>query len=232
MARQAFVPLAAALALGACGQSTSAPAPAPTPTPSESPRAALANPDLKVASEAFEQLTENAFDTDKTKVAALVKGAVDAGNKAVTSIQEPDSDTLKSDIAGIQDALQSGAPADLAIASNEAYRTAVGAIKGTQPVPVQVSLLDYAGFRISADLKAKPARWSDMVEALNFADEQWAAIRDKVPSKDVASDFGASLEKLDRSVSDRDMKLATQYVGQELEQVDLLEKAFAPPTNT
>jgi hypothetical protein len=229
MARQAYIPLAAALALGACGQSTSAPA--PTPTPTASPQAAVANPDLKVASEAFEQLTENAFDADKTKVSALVKGAVDAGNKAVASLQAPDSDALKSDIAAIQDAQQGGTAADLAIASNEAYRTAVSAIKDEMAVPVQVSLLDYSGFRISADLKAKPARWSDMVEALNFADEQWAAIRDKVPAKDAATNFAATLEKLDRSVSDRDMKLATKYVGQMLDQVDVLEKAFAPPTN-
>ena len=89
-------------------------------------------------------------------------------------------------------------------------------------------MLDYAGFRIQADLKSDPKRWSDAREAGKFAQEQWGLIKDSVTDTELNKRFSDSLAKLDEYLSVKDEKMAAQATVTELDLVDELEGYFQP----
>jgi molybdenum cofactor biosynthesis protein B len=77
----------------------------------------------------------------------------------------------------------------------EGYRLLVSAAPQTK-IPTAVNLLDYAGFRYDADLKARPVRWSDLKAAVEFANQQWNSISDGVTEGTREDKSGDVLEEL------------------------------------
>lgn len=119
--------------------------------------------------------------------------------------------------------------ADLAIASVEAYRLFVSASPDSGPIPTQVSLLDYAGFRFSADLNAGPTRWADALAALDYADGQWSQISGRVSDTVVRNRFNSALIAMRTALVGRDLARAKQAGLHELDLVDELETWFSRP---
>jgi hypothetical protein len=133
---------------------------------------------------------------------------------------------LQTHLADILNAHKKNAPANLAIASNEAFRALVSAVAGKQKMPVNVSLLDYAGFRFDADAQATPARFADMEGAVLFAQEQWAGIKSRREIAKLSTRFNASLDDMDLATRSRDVAKARAAAKVELDMVDELETAF------
>ena len=109
----------------------------------------------------------------------------------------------------------------------EAYRVLVSAVADTAKVPTEVSLLDYAGFRYDADLKANPIRWDDMTEAVSFARENWAKLLPRAKSFPGATAFEKNIAEMDEAVTQKSESSAALSVKAELDLVDQLEKFFS-----
>lgn len=178
------------------------------------------------AAEPFEALTEAAASGDAKKIETAASAALTSGEAMRTMLPSTVMPQFEKELASIRRGQQLKDTTTIALSSNEAYRILVSASAGAASFPVEVSLLDYAGFRYDANLKAKPSRWADMTEATLFAERQWAQVEPKLNQPALAADFGKALTGMKKAAATRDNKLAASSVKAELDLVDKLEAAF------
>jgi len=181
------------------------------------------------ATEYFEGLTEEAFTAPDSRLDALIglaRFASDRDRQTLSPAMAAELDELLTRLDRHRAAMNR---ADLAIASVEAYRLFVSASPGSGSIPTQVSLLDYAGFRFSADLNAAPARWDDAAIALDYADSQWNQISDRVTDTAVRNRFSGALTGMRTALAAHDLAGAKQAGLRELDLVDELETWFSRP---
>lgn len=195
--------------------------------PNVTPPAAASAP--LPATEYFEGLTEEAFAATDQRLDALIslaRTASDRDRQTLSPAMAAELDNLLTRIDRHRAAMNR---ADLAIASVEAYRLFVSASPGSDPIPMQVSLLDYAGFRFSADLNAGPTRWDDALVALGYADSQWNQISGRVTDTAVRNRFNSALTGMRTALAANDLAGAKQAGLRELDLVDELETWFSRP---
>ncbi|WP_339743426.1 hypothetical protein [uncultured Maricaulis sp.] len=227
------------LALAGCGQSqttspaaetaSSTPAPAQMAAPAET-AAPVASSTMSPAArtaEAFEATTEQAFSADASQLHALLAETKAAVAQLRPSLPAATAEQLDVRNNEIELAIQAGNSVDIAIAAVEGFRLTVESMPGDANHPQQVSLLDYAGFRIQADLTATPPRWDDTDAAIAYADGQWAEIAGQLSDLALRDRFAASLAALRAAIETRNLDVATTAVTLELDLVDELESAFA-----
>lgn len=181
---------------------------------------------LLAAAEPFEALTETAFADPPAKLdETIAKGRKAAADirSLLTPAAATKIDGLLADIGRYRGA---GQRANLALSSIEVYRALMDSVPPGSRVPVDVSLLDYAGFRYQADLKSSPVRWDDMKQAASYARTRWAQLAPKIADKAVSGPFETALQDMEKAVASRDSKLAQSAVTAELDQVDKLEAYF------
>lgn len=181
---------------------------------------------LAAAAEPFEALTEQAFSADATKMAALLADVENAATSIRPVLQQAAAKDLDARIADAKTAIASNKPADIALSAVEGYRLIVSQFPQSSRVPPSVSLLDYAGFRIQADLQAVPTRWEDAAAAMTFAKDQWATVSGRVTDKKLADSFAATLSQLEAAIVQKNLEDAKKTAVSELDQVDDLEKFF------
>jgi len=185
------------------------------------------NEKLRAAAEPFEKLTEISFEATLPAIDQTI-GEAESTARGVHALLSIDAASqLDAQIAAMKSARQKQDRAGLALSSIEAYRVLVGAVTDKAKVPTEVSLLDYAGFRYDADLKASPIRWRDMAKAVSFARENWAKLLPRAKSSPVATDFEKAITDMDKAVTQRNKSLAASSVKAELDLVDQLEKFFS-----
>lgn len=184
---------------------------------------------LLAAAEPFEVLTETAFDRDLKKVDAAI-AKVDVTAPTVRPLLAASAQgVFDKRIAEIKTARAAGNRADLAQSSIEIYRILVTEGAGGSPVLSEVSLLDYAGFRYMADLKATPIRWGDMAAATDFAKQNWAIVKPRIKDAATATKFQAVIDNMAAAASIKNVERAKASGGAELDLVDVLEKSFNTP---
>lgn len=223
-----IIPIIVALAgpLAGCGQG-SPPHNDRTAATNVPPSAAVTRSDrLLAAAEPFEKLTQTAF-TATVPVLDTTIGEARTAADSVRDVLGPANvrsiDGLLVDLARHR---QSEKRADIALASIEIYRKLVSAVPTGTGIPSAVSLLDYAGFRYQADLKATPVRWQDMTEAMRFARVQWALVSPQLTASPLAATFEAALVDMEQAIAARDATAAAKAVVTELDLVDQLEGYF------
>ena len=220
--------------LAACSRSPSTDVPA---GPADSPAtlsAAPSDPPLATAahlpaSEYLETLTEQAFSATPGELDAIiaqVRTAAQRDRGILAPVRAAELDRRLGEITDYRADLNR---ADLAIASVEAFRLFVSAAPPTGTVPVEVSLLDYAGFRYQADLKAEPVRWDDAAAAAGFAADQWARISVGVTDTTLRTRFSNAVSEMKLALADRNATLAALVGARELDLVDELETYFSRP---
>ncbi|EHJ60626.1 hypothetical protein NSU_2419 [Novosphingobium pentaromativorans US6-1] len=185
-----------------------------------------ANHKLLAAAEPFENLTESSFSAGSDELSQLIATARSSAKHVMSQLPPAAAQDLQVRLDEIGKAQNADKRADVALAAVEGYRTLVSNVQGRTIVPQQVSLLDYAGFRIQADLKASPARWTDIASALGFAKQRWGEISDQVHTKKVAADMQTALSDMTSAVSSQDSKMLQQASTRELDLVDELENYF------
>ncbi len=182
---------------------------------------------LMAAAEPFENLTESAFISDTTKLDDFIAKAKSSAAGASKLLSPSEAKVLAGHVAAIESARAGNNRADLAIAAVEGYRTLVSSASSSMKVPKQVSLLDYAGFRYQADLKANPVRWSDTASAVDFADAQWQQIAATVSDAALSRKVSDALAAMRSALQSKNPKAARDASKQELDLVDGLEQYFA-----
>ena len=187
---------------------------------------------LAAAAENFEALTEQAFTAKPDELALLFAIAQESATGIAGQLDPAAAKALDGRVKDAKTAIDAGNPPDIALAAVEGYRLIVSAFSPYAKIPVAVSLLDYAGFRIQADLKSEPKRWSDAQEATKFAHGYWDQIKDKVTDAALNKRFASSLASLDEFLSAKEARMASKAVVTELDLVDELERFFQPPPDS
>lgn len=215
----------AALALAMVGCHQRAAPPESKAPDAATPAAATTAP--LAASEYFEGLTEQAFTASPAELDVLIGQAGEAAARDGKALAPTTASALARRLTEIDAARASLNRADLAIASVESYRLLVSAGPVTETAPVQVSLLDYAGFRYGADLGAQSVRWDDAGVAADFAATQWRQIEPRVTDPALRARFSAAVTGLKAAVRSQDVAAARRVDQIELDLVDELEAFFA-----
>lgn len=202
-------------AKSAHGQNSTAPA-----------SAASKDKTLLAAAEPFENLTEMAFSSNWSKIDHTISEATRLAAGARASLPQDAVVTMDAHLTAMTAARQKKDRADMALYSIEVYRVLVSSVSTDTKIPVQVSLLDYSGFRYDADLKSSPIRWDDMSEVMKFAHQQWAVIAPGLKGVPVAKRFEKSLDGMDTAVQQKNKSLAASSERSESDLVDELEHYF------
>ena len=226
MNRIVFVIAAIAVPLAGCGQGSPPSNDRKAATSAAPSAAATRSARLLAAAEPFEKLTETAFTATLPALDTTIgeaRTAVDRVRDALDPANVRSIDGLLVELARHR---QSEKRADIALASIEIYRKLVSAVLAGTAIPSAVSLLDYAGFRYQADLKATPARWQDMTEAMRFARVQWALVSPQLATSPLATTFEAALGEMERAIDAKDAAAAAKAAVAELDLVDQLEGHF------
>lgn len=212
--------LVALLALSACAKKSDA-------TSAKNPSAEDKATCLFDIAEAFENLTEKASAADTQELARLSDEAESGARACSASLSGTNAKALESRLGAVRDALRSNDRAGVARNAVEIYRIFVTAeARGPKDAPLQVSLLDYAGFRIQSDLQATPPDWADAESALLFAEQQWSEIEATISDRNLKKSFAADLERISAAMNDRNVAAAKDAVRIELDGVDLLERYY------
>jgi hypothetical protein len=221
---------ATALTLSACGSNNTAGSNADAPGSTASQAVAINQSEmaasLTAAGEPFEVLAETAFTATAAELDKSILAADGAANMLKTIVPATLSASLQTRLTAIRQARKADQRVDLSLASIEGFRDIVSAVPGTPAVPIDVSLLDYAGFRYDADAQAKTPRWDDMAAATSFARERWATLSGLAPLAKLRTRFETGLNAMDAAVRARNVTQARAAAKAELAMVDELEVAF------
>jgi hypothetical protein len=192
----------------------------------ETPDRDAASSKFIAAAEPFETLTEEAFSADPARIRKLSAEAQATGRRIHNALPRDAAKALDARLKEIGTAQEHHDRYALAIAAVEAFRILVTEASHAV-VPVEVSLLDYAGFRYTAGLKADPMRWADMKAAVDFASETWSAIVARVSDDGLKAKVEQALARMKRAVEQRSAKAARDAAAAELNLVDKLENHFS-----
>ncbi len=182
---------------------------------------------LRAAAEPFETLTETAFSAPEPELRKRLTKAGEALQSMRHLLNRQAADEVDDHFSVLKAAASKSERALMALASIEVYRILVSAVSSEAKVPNSVSLLDYAGFRYDADLKADPIRWSDMSEAARFAKQEWQMLAPRVDSPKLAEEVSAAVASMASAAQQKDESAAARSAKAELDLVDRLETHFS-----
>lgn len=219
--------LTIALAIGGCSPDAAAP---PTDLVVTSGAAPTSQQECLLAgAEVYEGLTERAFAEPLAKLASDAREA-EIVARGCERFLNPEQ------IASLHQAFESidraQTPSAYALAAIEGYRVLVSAqARGASIVPMEVSLLDYAGFRYQAGASSTPPLWDDMRQAATIADLHWASIAPSISDLTLKDRFAREVAALHAAIPVRDVAAARRAATAELDDVDRLEQYFSSRTH-
>jgi hypothetical protein len=182
---------------------------------------------LQAAAEPFATLTETAFSVPKAELRKTLAKAEEALQRVRPLLSKDAADEAADHASVLKAAAAKTERALMALASIEVYRDLVSSVSGAAKVLRSVSLMDYAGFRYDADLKADPIRWSDMGKAAQIAKQEWLTLAPRVGSLNLAAEVSAAVAGMVDAAERKDMSAAARSAKAELDLVDQLETHFA-----
>lgn len=94
--------------------------------------------------------------------------------------------------------------------------------------PKEVSLLDYAGFKLRVLAAARNPHWQEIRKTVGVAAGWWNTIEPKVSQKGLRNAFGTSLRGLDDAAKLENLPMLRFAAQIELDLVDLLEADLKP----
>ncbi len=200
------------------------------PSPGTHPGAAAAggkNALLEAAMSRCEDLTEYA-EAGKIKDLNQAIQALEAQRSNILGVLSPEAG--KGFEAGLAAFRQKRASDDfpgLALEAVETYRLlATARERGKLKVPMEVDLLDYAGFKLKVLSKRQPPDWQAMKGVAAEAAKDWQAIQGRVADKCLRAVMNTTMAGLNRAMEGQDAAMAG-FAGQVvLDLVDLLEQQF------
>jgi hypothetical protein len=95
-------------------------------------------------------------------------------------------------------------------------------------VPKEVSLLDYAGFKLRVLAATPRPDWQDIRRTVGEAAGWWNAINSQVSTKGLRDAFGSVMRGLDEAAKLENLPMLRFAAQIDLDLVDLLEGALKP----
>lgn len=175
----------------------------------------------------FETITEQAYTKTKDELLALLMKGETAVASVSGNLSADGKAALDAAVKDLRAALAEGTPSRIAVSSVEAYRALVNEVSTAHPVPKQVSLLDYAGFKVQALAQDGTIDWAEIGRTLDFADTTWNEIAARITDTTLRDQFADSLIGLRNAAQAQDKDRLLQAATVELDLVDSLEGYFA-----
>lgn len=186
-----------------------------------------ANP-LAGGAEIFENLTEAAPVIDAaafTKSLAEFETLYPSIARRLSSGRKARLDTL---VADVRNAWQRGDRSAMAIQSIEAYRLLQESIEPAgRPVPVEVPLLDYAGFRLNALLLSNQPDWKQIADTAQEASTWWTTIGPRITDKTLRDAMDQTVSGIKDAAARKNPELLRFAANMDLILVDGLETFFS-----
>ena len=188
----------------------------------------IQNDRLLKATDPFEGLAETALGSNAAKIARAFKAAK-AGRIATRALLAPETATRFDQLFdGLTAAQGKKDGVAVALQAAELYKLLVSSCDASAlAMPMEVNLLDYAGFRTNALLKAGPPDWQALADTAREANGYWAKIRDRVTDKKLQAGMDEAQQGLTTGALKRDVALSTASARRNLDLVDELEGHFA-----
>lgn len=197
-----------------------------TTSPSRS-EMSQSNEVLLSAASPFEDLTENALAGNKKGMQLALKAYDQQAarvSKVLSSKARHDIELL---VATIKKAEQRADYESVALNSVEAYRTLIESLDTSSLiVPVQVSFLDYAGFKMKVFLHVKSPDWSALRKTAEEALQHWTAIESCVSDKGLHDAVNTMITGMIKATAVKNADMAFFAAQVDLVLVDLLEGYF------
>jgi hypothetical protein len=191
-----------------------------------------ANP-VADAAEIFEKLTETAATISAPAVQKLF-AQWDALYPAVNAAVPPENQARLANLMGdVRAAWQVRNRNLMALQSMEAYRVLQESMDFTgAAVPIEVPLLDYAGFKITTLLKAPKKDWDKIHATAKEANGWWINIAPRITDRALLDAMSRTIADLYAAAKNRDVKLLSASAKKDLALVDDLEKYFNAQVKT
>jgi hypothetical protein len=182
---------------------------------------------LLSASSPFEDLTEYALANNVKGMKRALKAFDDQAPAVYQVLPPPAGQELTSLVARIRQAQQKGENQAVAMNSVEAYRVLVESLDAKSLVaPLQVSLLDYAGFKLKVLLAAHPPDWTAISKTVEAAGHYWKSLAPLVRDKALSDAVKTVIAGLNQAVEAKNPEMAGLAAQMDLALVDLLEGYF------
>ena len=189
--------------------------------------ATKANATLLKATGPFEDMVGPALAQNDNGVARLL-AAADQEADDVKKILPPEAaqqfDTL------LQSIHQAAAAKDgRAVAQNAVvvFRLLVDHLKADAlKIPVEVSLLDWAGYELQVRAAAEKPDWDAMSKVAAEADGWWKAIAKRVADKNLRATVTTTMHGLQQATKEHNLSMVKFAAQIDLDLVDLIEGAF------
>jgi hypothetical protein len=176
-----------------------------------------------------ENLVEFALDGNTAKINET-RTAIDASlPKLRSAVPAATFTAIESRVNDQKGAVKAGNRTGVALASVEIYRLAQEAIDPhSRTVPVQVALLDYAGFKVLALAKGTPVDWAGINATGKEAASSWKQVEPRVKSVALRTMMGSIMKGLADAPAAKDPAYTAFSAQMLLDSVDLLEGQFTP----
>jgi hypothetical protein len=188
-----------------------------------------ANDVLLSAMSPFEDMIEFAFaesdsDISKTLVAA---------DQHATDVKKALSASAASEFATLMEGLHRTATDkdhhEVARSAVEVFRLLIDNLQAKDlKVPKEVSLLDYAGFKLRVLAATQRPNWQDIRKTVGEAAGWWNAINSKVSEKGLRDAFDSLIRGLDDAAKLENLPMLRFAAQIDLDLVDLLEGDLTP----
>ncbi|MEY2411138.1 MAG: hypothetical protein QOF48_3808 [Verrucomicrobiota bacterium] len=189
--------------------------------------ASKANETLLRASSPFEDMVEFALarnDAGLNKSLTAADSAAAAVRDALPGTATTRFDTLLQSIHKAATAKEHYA---VALSAVETFRLLIDNLDaGSLTVPKEVSLLDYAGFKLHVLAAAPQPDWGAMRRMVDDAAGWWTAIKPKVSDKSLRNAFTSTIRGLQQAGKAEHLPMLNFAAQMDLDLVDLLEGYF------
>lgn len=176
-----------------------------------------------------ENLVEFALAGNRPKIAETAKTIEASLPKLRAAVPTATYTAIESRVRDQRAAVKTGNGSAIAIPSVEMYRLLQEAIDPhTRTVPVQVPLLDYAGFKILALAKGDVVNWTGIDATVKDAASFWKPLETRVPSMALRNTIASIMTGLGDASASKDPAYTAFAAKMLLESVDLLEGQFLP----
>lgn len=187
----------------------------------------IPNERILSASSPFEDMTEFAIAGDKTGIQRSLRTYDSLAAGVEHLLPQAIQKQLHKVVSGIREASQQGKLDIVALNAPEAYRLLLeGLDTHSLKVPVEVSLLDYVGFKFLGLLHFKAGEWQALEENARFAKKNWDAIRKRISDHGLRDVLDTTLNGLMEASVKKNSDMALFAAKSLLSQVDLLEAYF------
>jgi hypothetical protein len=174
-----------------------------------------------------ENLVEFALDRNAAKITETANAIEASLPKLRPAVPATTYAAIESRMREQRTAVKAGNPTGTALASVEIYRLLQEAIDPhSRPIPVQVPLLDYAGFKILACAKGNAVDWPSIRATANEASSFWKQAEPHISSVALRTMMGSILTGLGDASATKDPAYTAFAARVLLDSVDLLEGQF------